>query len=185
MSKSYKKFLNQANSTGREYADGFSEHEFSQLTDKEKLEVSRILEERAIEGDFVAIGAIKYLDDNIAISIFEKVLNSSNSNLVAVAKAASEAYKLAADDRFLDILFNYLSKASGFERRHCIQFACSIPFKHLWGADIYQRFAEVLQREDDEISRHSIAQKILLEEGVTKDMDSYKSSIKRLLKRGE
>lgn len=182
MTEAFNRFMNQAASRGREYGDGFNSSHFDGLTQSELTNVLRILEERALDGDTIAINATSFINSNDAVSILEKVLSKSGSlGRKAINQASLEAYKITRQRKYLDNMFDNLGLCSEQEKWHCIQMLCSIEYGNEWFEEAKAVFEKVVLDEKDEVLRHSAAKKILLETGISEGTSIYQEKIKQLV----
>jgi len=182
MTEAFNRFMKQATSQGREYGDGFNTSHFEGLTQAELEKAFMILEERAIDGDTIAINAVRYIDKGVAIGILEKVLGSSDIlNVKAKNQVNLEAFHLTRKSRFLSNMIDNLKSCSEHEKWHCIQSLCSIEYGQIWHKDARSVFDRLVLDEEDEVLRHSLAKKILLEEGVIEGTSDYMEKIAQLV----
>jgi hypothetical protein len=182
MTEAFNRFMSQAGSQGREYGDGFNSSHFDGLTQSELTNVLRILEERALDGDTIAINATSFINLNDALSILEKVLSKSGSlGRKAINQASLEAYKITRQRKYLDNMFDSLDLCSEQEKWHCIQMLCSIEYGSEWFEEVKAVFEKVVLDEQDEVLRHLAAKKILLESGISEGTTIYQEKIKQLI----
>jgi len=182
MTEAFNMFMNQAASQGREYGDGFNSSHFDGLTQSELTKVLRIIEERALDGDAIAINATSFININDAVSIIEKVLRKSGSlGRKSINQASLEAYKITRQRKYLDNMFDHLGLCSEQERWHCIQLLCSIEYGNEWFEEAKAVFEKIVLDEQDEVLRHSAAKKIILESGIPEGTTIYQEKIKQLI----
>lgn len=181
VSRGYKNILNHFHKKGREYADGFSEADFSGLSEDEERRVSDELEIRAAEGDTVAISGISYLDDSLALKTFDRLLNTNDLKKSAVAQILFEAFEISKAEVYLKQLLSIVDGIDQREKWLPVQLLCNIDYGDEWSTDIEEMFIDLLRKETDSTLKHSVAQRILAETGIGKGSAEYKRLIMLLI----
>jgi len=180
VTRAFDRFMKQASSQGREYGDGFNSSHFEGLTESELAKAILILEEKAVNGDTIAINAVRLIGRRDAEAILEKVLSGVLSRK-AVNQACFEAYKITKHRNYLDRIFESIDSCSGQDKWHCVQLLCSIEYGPALYGEFRKFFEKIVLDEQDEILRHSAARKILLEAGVLDGTPAHREKIRQLI----